>query len=83
MLHGCGRWQLASNCLHITHRSFGLADLSFSCLAAQFTILVTRSALPGAAAILLTNKRSEARRSKYQLEHLVRVHLGADDTAYK
>lgn len=36
-----------------------------------------------AAAILLTNKRSEAKRSKYRLEHLVRVHLGADDTAYK
>lgn len=37
----------------------------------------------GSAAILLTNKHSEARRSKYRLEHLVRVHLGADDTAYK
>lgn len=38
---------------------------------------------PPAAAILLTNKHSEARRSKYRLEHLVRVHLGADDPAYK
>lgn len=38
---------------------------------------------PPAAAILLTNKASEARRAKYRLEHVVRVHLGADDTAYK
>lgn len=38
---------------------------------------------PPAAAILLTNKASEAARSKYRLEHVVRVHLGADDTAYK
>ena len=36
-----------------------------------------------AAAILLTNKRSERRRAKYSLEHVVRVHLGADDAAYK
>jgi 3-ketoacyl-CoA synthase len=33
--------------------------------------------------VLLTNKRSERRRSKYQLQHVVRVHLGSDDTAYK
>ena len=35
------------------------------------------------AAILLTNKASEARRAKYSLEHVVRCHLGADDVAYK
>lgn len=33
--------------------------------------------------MLLTNKRSERWRAKYQLEHVVRVHLGADDTAYR
>ncbi|GAB4815153.1 hypothetical protein N2152v2_002199 [Parachlorella kessleri] len=37
----------------------------------------------GSAAILLTNKRSERRRAKYSLEHVVRVHLGADDTAFQ
>lgn len=37
----------------------------------------------GAAAILLTDKRTERWRAKYQLEHLVRVHLGADDVAYR
>ncbi|EFN51426.1 hypothetical protein CHLNCDRAFT_141048 [Chlorella variabilis] len=33
------------------------------------------------AAIVLTNKRSERRRSKYELQHVVRVHMGADDAA--
>jgi len=37
----------------------------------------------GGAAMLLTNKRSEARRSLYELEHVVRVHLGAQDDAYR
>ena len=37
----------------------------------------------GSAAIMLTNKPSERARSKYSLEHVVRVHLGADDTAFK
>lgn len=37
----------------------------------------------GGAAMLLTNKRSEARRSLYELEHIVRVHLGAQDDAYR
>ena len=37
----------------------------------------------GSTAVLLTNKRSERHRAKYELLHCVRVHLGADDTAYK
>lgn len=37
----------------------------------------------GGAAMLLTNKRSEASRSLYELEHVVRVHLGAQDDAYR
>ncbi|KAF3338158.1 3-ketoacyl-CoA synthase 11-like protein [Carex littledalei] len=37
----------------------------------------------GGAAILLTNRRSERRRSKYQLVHTVRTHRGADDRAYR
>ncbi|KAJ6797401.1 putative 3-ketoacyl-CoA synthase 11 [Iris pallida] len=36
----------------------------------------------GGAAILLTNSRSDRRRSKYQLVHTVRTHKGADDRAY-
>ena len=37
----------------------------------------------GGAAILLSNKTSEARRSLYELEHIVRVHLGAQDDAFR
>ncbi|XP_008796071.2 3-ketoacyl-CoA synthase 11-like [Phoenix dactylifera] len=36
----------------------------------------------GGAAILLTNRRSDRHRSKYQLIHTVRTHKGADDRAY-
>ncbi len=37
----------------------------------------------GGAAILLSNKRRERRRAKYQLAHVVRTHRGADDKCYK
>eukprot|EP00246_Nothoceros_aenigmaticus_P003656 TRINITY_DN14832_c0_g1_i2.p1 TRINITY_DN14832_c0_g1~~TRINITY_DN14832_c0_g1_i2.p1 ORF type:complete len:523 (+),score=73.38 TRINITY_DN14832_c0_g1_i2:421-1989(+) len=36
----------------------------------------------GGAAILLSNKMSERRRSKYQLLHTVRTHKGADDKCF-
>jgi 3-ketoacyl-CoA synthase len=36
----------------------------------------------GGAAMLLTNKRSDARRSKYVLQHVVRTNLAACDEAY-
>jgi 3-ketoacyl-CoA synthase len=37
----------------------------------------------GGAAVLLTNRRAERRRAKYQLLHTVRTHHGADDRAYR
>ncbi|CAI0465679.1 unnamed protein product [Linum tenue] len=37
----------------------------------------------GAAAILLTNRPSDRRRSKYQLRHTVRTHRGASDKSYR
>ena len=37
----------------------------------------------GAAAIILTNKRSKKSVAKYQLQSVYRVHLGADDTAFR
>lgn len=37
----------------------------------------------GGAAILLSNKPSDRRRSKYQLTHLVRTHKGSDDNSYR
>ncbi|XP_058105440.1 3-ketoacyl-CoA synthase 11-like [Magnolia sinica] len=36
----------------------------------------------GGAAILLSNRRSDRRRSKYQLIHTVRTHKGSDDRAF-
>ncbi|MCL7026181.1 hypothetical protein MKW94_013484 [Papaver nudicaule] len=36
----------------------------------------------GGAAILLSNKNSERRRSKYQLVHTVRTHKGSDDKCF-
>nr|UQT18330.1 ketoacyl-CoA synthase 3 [Pelargonium x hortorum] len=36
----------------------------------------------GGAAILLSNRSSDRRRSKYQLIHTVRTHKGADDKSY-
>nr|GLL41124.1 3-ketoacyl-CoA synthase 20-like [Ipomoea trifida] len=38
--------------------------------------------LGGGAAILLSNRSSDRRRSKYQLIHTVRTHNGADDRSY-
>ncbi|KAH6769973.1 3-ketoacyl-CoA synthase 11 [Perilla frutescens var. hirtella] len=37
----------------------------------------------GGAAVLLSNKGSDRRRSKYELVHTLRTHKGADDGAYK
>ncbi|GLJ33340.1 hypothetical protein SUGI_0670760 [Cryptomeria japonica] len=37
----------------------------------------------GGAAILLSNKRKDRRRSKYQLSHIVRTHNGQDDRSYQ
>lgn len=36
----------------------------------------------GGAAVLLSNKSKDRRRSKYQLVHTVRTHKGADDNSY-
>ena len=37
----------------------------------------------GGAAMILTNRLTERARAKYELKHVVRVHLGADDMAYE
>ena len=37
----------------------------------------------GGAAMVLSNRASERLRAKYELQHVVRIHLGADDTAYE
>ncbi|BFG19814.1 hypothetical protein CerSpe_060880 [Prunus speciosa] len=37
----------------------------------------------GGAAILLSNRKQEKRIAKYELQHLVRTHIGSDDEAYQ
>lgn len=37
----------------------------------------------GGAAMYLTNRASEKKKSKYLLQHVIRVHQGADDKAYR
>ena len=37
----------------------------------------------GGAAILMSNKQSDRHRAKYELQHVIRVHMGADDKAYR
>lgn len=37
----------------------------------------------GGAAVLLSNRRSDKRRSKYKILHVVRTHKGSDDTAFR
>ncbi|KAL4198916.1 hypothetical protein AMTRI_Chr03g48460 [Amborella trichopoda] len=37
----------------------------------------------GGSAVLLSNKSSDKRRSKYELVHVVRTHKGADDKAFR
>lgn len=37
----------------------------------------------GGAAILLSNRRQDRSRAKYQLQHIVRTHMGHDDLAYR
>ena len=37
----------------------------------------------GCAAILLSNKKKDRRRAKYELSHIVRTHKGSDDRSYK
>ena len=37
----------------------------------------------GCAAVVLTNRPAARRRAKYELQHITRVHLGADETAYR
>ncbi|CAF1926879.1 3-ketoacyl-CoA synthase 4 [Brassica napus] len=37
----------------------------------------------GGSAVLLSNKSSDKRRSKYRLSHVVRTHRGADDKAFR
>lgn len=52
-------------------------------LGAEKSMLITNVLFRmGGAAVLLSNKRGDRRRARYELLHTVRTHRGADDLAY-
>ncbi|KAL6532379.1 hypothetical protein OROGR_014349 [Orobanche gracilis] len=64
--------------------------MSFECVSYAYYTGKDRSKLlpnclfrAGGAAILLSNRSYDRRRSKYELIHTLRTHKGADDRAYK
>ncbi|CAL9083798.1 unnamed protein product, partial [Musa textilis] len=79
---------LAKHLLQV-HRNFYALVVSMENITLNWYMGNNRSMLVsncifrvGGAAILLTNRRSERRRSKYQLVHTVRTHKGADSRSY-
>ncbi|XP_038707198.1 3-ketoacyl-CoA synthase 11-like [Tripterygium wilfordii] len=80
--------QLAKDLLQLYPNSYALV-VSTENLTRNFYLGNNRSMLVtnclfrvGAAAILLSNRSSDRRRSKYQLNRVVRTHKGADDNSY-
>ncbi|KAL9161709.1 hypothetical protein ABFS82_07G038700 [Erythranthe guttata] len=80
---------LAKRLLQVTPNTYALV-MSLECVTANYYTGKDRSKLltnclfrMGGAAILLSNRSSDRRRSKYELMHTVRTHKGADDRAYR
>ncbi|XP_039167704.1 3-ketoacyl-CoA synthase 11-like [Eucalyptus grandis] len=79
---------LAKHLLQVHHNSYALV-VSTESLTLNWYLGNDRSMLisnclfrMGGAAILLSNRSSDRRRSKYQLIHTVRTHKGSDDKSY-
>ncbi|KAJ8627146.1 hypothetical protein MRB53_020453 [Persea americana] len=79
---------LAKQLLQVQPRSYALVVSTENMTLNWYTgnnpsMLVTNCLFRmGGAAILLSNHWSDRRRSKYQLAHTVRTHIGADDRAF-
>lgn len=80
---------LAKRLLQAPRRSYALI-MSLESVTSNYYIGEDRSKVVanclfrmGGAAILLSNKSSDRRRSKYELLHTLRTHRGADDRAYR
>ncbi|KAL0457117.1 UNVERIFIED_CONTAM: 3-ketoacyl-CoA synthase 11 [Sesamum latifolium] len=80
---------LAKRLLQVQPKTCALI-LSLECMTSNFYAGKDRTKLlpnclfrMGGAAILLSNRFSDRRRSKYELIHTLRTHKGADDRAYK
>ncbi|KAI3469654.1 hypothetical protein Pfo_026317 [Paulownia fortunei] len=80
---------LAKRLLQVQPNTYALV-MSVECMTHNYYAGKDRSKLlpnclfrMGGAAILLSNRFSDCRRSKYELTHTLRTHKGADDRAYK
>jgi 3-ketoacyl-CoA synthase len=80
---------LANDMLQTYSRSYALVvsteSITMSWYAGNKRSMLSPNCLfrLGASAVLLSNKRSERRRAKYKLSHIVRTHKGADDRSYR
>ncbi|KAL7144830.1 hypothetical protein ABFS83_07G038200 [Erythranthe nasuta] len=78
---------LAKRLLQVQPNTYALV-MTLECVSNFYTGKDRSKLLPnclfrmGGAAVLLSNRFSDRRRSKYQLTHTVRTHTGADDRAY-
>ncbi|KAH7442440.1 hypothetical protein KP509_03G088600 [Ceratopteris richardii] len=79
---------LANDMLQSTGSTYGLVISTENITSSFYTGNQKSMLLPnclfrlGGAAILLSKKRKDRRRAKYQLSHIVRTHKGADDKSF-
>ncbi|KAK4754693.1 hypothetical protein SAY87_002797 [Trapa incisa] len=79
---------LAKRLLQVHSNSYALVvsmeSINTSYLGNERSMLISNSLFrAGGTAILLSNRSSDRRRSKYQLIHTIRTHTGSDDRSYK
>nr|AAK62348.1 3-ketoacyl-CoA synthase [Physaria fendleri] len=80
---------LAKDLLHVHKNTYALVisteNITITAYAGENRSMNVSNCLfrIGGAAILLSNKPRDKRRSKYKLAHTVRTHTGADDMSYR
>ncbi|KAL1215737.1 3-ketoacyl-CoA synthase 18 [Cardamine amara subsp. amara] len=80
---------LAKDLLHVHKNTYALVvsteNITHSIYAGNNRSMMVSNCLfrMGGAAILLSNKPGDRRRSKYKLTHTVRTHTGADDQSFR
>nr|AHM24986.1 fatty acid elongase 1 protein [Brassica rapa] len=80
---------LAKDLLHVHKNTYALVvsteNITYNIYAGDNRSMMVSNCLfrVGGAAILLSNKPGDRRRSKYELVHTVRTHTGADDKSFR
>nr|AGG87086.1 fatty acid elongase 1 [Crambe hispanica subsp. abyssinica] len=80
---------LAKDLLHVHKNTYALVvsteNITYNIYAGDNRSMMVSNCLfrVGGAAILLSNKPRDRRRSKYELVHTVRTHTGADDKSFR